>query len=107
MNTSDSPTFESQLAGMRPWSSTVESTIGRLGSPIYHMTPMLLMHGQEDTGVPVTQAVAFHRGMREKGKECELVIYPREGHGHAEPFEKAHAIDRLERALSFLKRHTG
>jgi hypothetical protein len=36
-----------------------------------------------------------------RGVECELVIYPREGHGAFPPFERMHYIDSLKRIERF------
>lgn len=57
-------------------------------SPIRHLeetnTPLLLMHGLDDTNVPVGQFYQLYRGLRDKGKEVRLMLMPREGHGFKE-----------------------
>lgn len=107
--TSDIPTYEARLAGNAPWMNTVNETNGRKGSPIYHMqdinTPFLILHGEKDQRVPVEQAIGFHRGLRARGKECEMVIYPREGHGVPMPFERPHYIHMLKKMGEFLEKH--
>ena len=65
-------------------------------------TPTLIMHGQEDYDVPVNQAHAFYRALRERNVPVEFVIYPREGHGLA---EREHRVDCEERILSWLERY--
>ncbi|GER81726.1 MAG: S9 family peptidase [Thermogemmatispora sp.] len=65
-------------------------------------TPTLILHGAEDDCVPVSQAHAFYRALRERGVPTELVIYPREGHGLR---ELAHQCDRHERILAWLDRY--
>ncbi|MBO0791437.1 MAG: S9 family peptidase, partial [Ktedonobacteraceae bacterium] len=47
-------------------------------------TPTLIIHGEDDPAVPVAQAYAFYRALRERGVPVECVIYPREGHGLSE-----------------------
>jgi dipeptidyl aminopeptidase/acylaminoacyl peptidase len=67
-------------------------------------TPVLILHGAEDTNVPVGQAMYFHRALTQFGAEHELVIYPRESHGLT---ERAHQIDVLERARSWFTHWLG
>jgi dipeptidyl aminopeptidase/acylaminoacyl peptidase len=64
-------------------------------------TPVLILHGEEDTNVPVGQATYFHRALMQAGAEHDLVIYPRENHGLT---ERAHQIDVLERVRSWFTR---
>ncbi|MGA6164514.1 S9 family peptidase [Amycolatopsis magusensis] len=67
-------------------------------SPISHAakvtTPVLIVHGELDTNVPLSQAIAFHRALRYFGVEHEFVVYPREGHRIS---ERAHQLDLLQR----------
>jgi len=64
-------------------------------------TPTLIIHGQEDSDVPINQAHAFYRALRERNVPVEFVIYPREGHGLA---EREHRKDSEERILRWLER---
>jgi dipeptidyl aminopeptidase/acylaminoacyl peptidase len=64
-------------------------------------TPVLILHGHDDTNVPVGQATYFHRALAHFGAEHELVIYPRENH---EFTERAHQADVLERTRSWFTR---
>jgi dipeptidyl aminopeptidase/acylaminoacyl peptidase len=64
-------------------------------------TPVLIVHGEEDTNVPVGQAVYFHRALSWYGVEHELVIYPREGHGFV---ERNHQLDLLWRTRAWFDR---
>lgn len=63
------------------------------------MTPVLILHGESDERVPVTQAVAFRRGAQCFGWPCEMVVYPRESH---DVLERGHVIDMLKRVRRFL-----
>ncbi len=67
-------------------------------------TPVLILHGEDDTNVPVGQAMYFHRALSQLGAEHELVIYPRENHSFA---ERAHQIDVLERVRSWFTHWLG
>ena len=62
---------------------------------------MLIVHGEDDTNVPVSQAIYFHRALSWYGAEHELVIYPREGHGFA---ERNHQLDLLRRTRAWFGR---
>ncbi len=63
-------------------------------------TPTLILHGEKDECVPVSQAYAFYRALGERGTPAELVVYPREGHG---PQECAHLVDMEERVLRWFQ----
>ncbi|HUP22769.1 MAG TPA: S9 family peptidase [Thermoanaerobaculia bacterium] len=69
-------------------------------SPIRHAknvaSRVLIMTGEKDERVPPEQSFEFYRALRDLGKDVELVIFPREGHGIREPY---HAMDRLRRYL--------
>ncbi len=107
--TSDEPLFDAQIAGHAPWEVDRSNTQNRQGSAMWHMqdikTPVLILHGENDLPVPVSQARAFHQGCLYRGVACELVVYPREGHGMFPPFERAHYIDVLERTKRFYDKH--
>jgi dipeptidyl aminopeptidase/acylaminoacyl peptidase len=64
-------------------------------------TPVLILHGAEDTNVPLGQAVYFHRALRHFGAEHEFVIYPREGHSLR---ERNHQLDVLRRTRAWFDR---
>ena len=108
--TSDVPYYQGTLNGKPPWMcSSASDTSGRNSSPLYHMqdikTPFLILHGEKDQRVPLEQAVAFHRGLQARGKEVEMVVYPREGHGLPMPWERTHYIHMLKKMESFLEKH--
>ena len=43
-------------------------------------TPMLVIHGERDYRVPVTQGLEYYGILKAKGVEARLVYYPDEGH---------------------------
>ena len=107
--TSDAPFFEAELTGKAPWEVTdPTSTAGRKGSALWRMqdvkTPVLILHGEKDERVPVSQAVAFARWCRRYGVACEMVTYPREPHQIA---ERGHLVDMLKRIRRFYDLHLG
>ncbi|HEU5440955.1 MAG TPA: S9 family peptidase [Ktedonobacterales bacterium] len=66
------------------------------------VTPTLILHGEADPCVPVNQAYAFYRALRELGVATELAVYPREGHG---PREREHIRDLNERIVRWMERY--
>jgi dipeptidyl aminopeptidase/acylaminoacyl peptidase len=74
-------------------------------SPLKHIkkakTPLLLLHGEQDNDVHVTQAEEMYTAMKMRGVECVFVRYPREGHGLREP---RHREDSLARTLQWFDR---
>lgn len=101
---SDAPLVPAVLAGDRPWDGIGPHNADRF-SPISYAanveTPLLILHGQNDTRVPVSQAIGFERALRGQDVPVELVTYPREPHGIGEP---AHQKDVLRRVRAWYKR---
>jgi dipeptidyl aminopeptidase/acylaminoacyl peptidase len=118
--TSDAYWFEADLTGGAPWDVDLakdESTghqddtlmgqpASRHGSAIWHMknatTPVLILHGEEDVRVPVSQAIAFWRACVHRGVPVKMVTYPREGHSFV---ERKHVIDLWSRMRQFYDLH--
>jgi dipeptidyl aminopeptidase/acylaminoacyl peptidase len=98
---------EASLGGSFGWEGPGPHRHDQL-SPISYAanvtTPVLILQGEDDTNVPVGQAMYFHRALTQFGAEHELVIYPRENHVFA---ERAHQIDVLERVRSWFTHWLG
>ncbi|KDN17408.1 S9 family peptidase [Amycolatopsis rifamycinica] len=79
---------------------------GRENSPITHAhrirTPVLILHGEKDTNVPLSQAELLHHALRDR--EHEFVVYPREGHSLR---ERDHQIDFLHRTRAWFSDRLG
>ena len=64
--------------------------IGRAMSPIYqigpNLPPILIVHGDADTLVPLDQSQRFVARARELGHRVELVVRPGKGHGWSTMF---------------------
>jgi dipeptidyl aminopeptidase/acylaminoacyl peptidase len=58
-------------------------------------TPTLILQGEDDVVDPLGQSTALYRALKRYGVECELVQYPREGHGLREPVHKKQAYARI------------
>jgi dipeptidyl aminopeptidase/acylaminoacyl peptidase len=65
-------------------------------------TPTLLMHGENDSDVPIAEAEQFYIALRDVGVETVMVRYPREGHGLREP---KHIVDGIERCINWYVKH--
>jgi dipeptidyl aminopeptidase/acylaminoacyl peptidase len=102
--TSDVPGFERELGGSAPWEGLEVQHHLKL-SPITFAhqvkTPVLILHGEKDERVPLSQASGFHRALREHHVPTEFVVYPREPHGIS---ERAHQIDVLKRVRTWYDR---
>jgi dipeptidyl aminopeptidase/acylaminoacyl peptidase len=65
-------------------------------------TPVLVLHGEQDTRVPITLGLEFYRGLKMLGKQAEMVRYPREPHWFHEP---AHQENVQQRVLDWFDAH--
>jgi dipeptidyl aminopeptidase/acylaminoacyl peptidase len=96
--------FEAALGGSTGWEGTGPHHHDRL-SPISFAskirTPVLILHGENDTNVPIAQAEFFHRALRRFGAEHEYVVYPRENHSIR---ERNHQLDLLRRTREWFGR---
>ena len=96
--------FDAALGGSTGWSGVGPHQHDAV-SPISFAgrvrTPVLMLHGAEDTNVPLGQSVYFHRALRHFGVEHEFVIYPREGHSIR---ERHHQLDLLRRTRAWFDR---
>ncbi|KAG6840023.1 hypothetical protein C0991_009533 [Blastosporella zonata] len=80
--------LDAQLAGpCAPWDSEQS---GMKTSPVHCVTDVttavLILHGEKDVRVPVSQAIGFWRGLKRQAsgvakEAAQLVLYPREPHG--------------------------
>jgi dipeptidyl aminopeptidase/acylaminoacyl peptidase len=99
--------YDAGLSGSLGWEGPGPHRHDQL-SPISYaanvITPVLILNGEDDTNVPVAQAMYFHRALTQFGVEHDLVIYPRENHLFT---ERAHQIDVLERVRSWFTRWLG
>lgn len=64
--------------------------------------PLLVLHGEADTRVPISQGEALYVGLRMLGKPVRMVRYPREPHWFR---EKEHQSNILEQVLTWYDSH--
>lgn len=65
-------------------------------------TPVLIVHGEKDTNVPLSQALYLHRALSHYGVPHQLAVYPGAGHYVA---GRNHQLDIMYRTRDFLARH--
>ena len=102
--TSDIPAYEGLMGGGNPYESAGPHTFDAQ-SPISYLhnarTPTLIVHGEQDQRVPLSQGTFMHRGLLRYGVPTELVTYPREPHGIQ---ERQHQIDLTRRIGEWYQR---
>ncbi|MBA8794100.1 dipeptidyl aminopeptidase/acylaminoacyl peptidase [Friedmanniella endophytica] len=102
--TSDVPTFSADVAGAAPWSDQPGHSLEH--SPIARATqvttPLLMLHGQEDVRVPLSQSIGMQRALRGRDLPVQLVVYPREPHGIE---EHRHQVDLMTRVVDWFTTH--
>jgi len=93
--------FETALGGSTGWEGPGPHRHDEL-SPISYAaairTPVLIVHGADDTNVPLSQAEYLHRALRRFGVRHEYVVYPRENHSIR---ERNHQLDLLNRTRAW------
>ncbi|GIH15229.1 S9 family peptidase [Rugosimonospora africana] len=102
--TGENGQFEAALGGSTGWSGIgphPHDAVSPISFASRIHTPVLILHGAEDTNVPLGQAVYFHRALRHFGVEHEFVVYPREGHSIR---ERNHQLDVLRRTRAWFDR---
>lgn len=101
---SDLPHFEARCGGSTGWEGPGPHRHDAL-SPVSFVgrvkTPVLILHGERDERVLVSQGRFFARGLREGGVPHQLVVYPREPHGLR---ERNHQLDALRRTRTWFDR---
>ena len=100
----NAPFYDLVLGG--PPSGTIAQRLYVDRSAVYRcggaLAPTLILHGANDSCVPVAQAHELYGALTAAGAEVEMVIYPREGHQITEP---EHIADYWSRVLGWLSAH--
>jgi dipeptidyl aminopeptidase/acylaminoacyl peptidase len=98
--------FDTALVGTAGWDAPgarpAEPSPVRYASQV--RTPVLIVHGEQDTNVPLGQAQYFQRALAHFGAEHEFVVYPRENHPIA---ERDHQIDLVRRTIAWFDERLG
>ena len=64
-------------------------------------TPTLIQHGEADVRVPVSQGSELYVALKRRNVPVSMVVYPRQGHGIAEPKLQ---LDVMQRNLEWFER---
>lgn len=101
--TADIAGFLPDYFGGEPW-ETFESWTKH--SPITHIknvqTPTLILHGEADDRVPVSQGYEYYNALKREGVVAKMVVYPRQQHGPREP---KFVMDIMQRHLDWMERY--
>ncbi len=65
-------------------------------------TPLLIVHGENDLRVPISQGTELYKSLNAFGKKVEMVEYKRQGHGINEYEAK---VDYMQRLLIFFNKN--
>jgi dipeptidyl aminopeptidase/acylaminoacyl peptidase len=65
-------------------------------------TPALILHGEGDVRVPISQGYEFYNALKRQGIPAKMVVYPREPHGPQEP---KFMLDILRRHLDWVEKY--
>ncbi len=68
-----------------------------------HLAPVLILHGEADTTVPVAEAHKIEQLLKARNIDYEIKLYKNAGHG----FRGFDMMDAGQRSYRFLKRHLG
>lgn len=89
--------------GAAPWNDLDAYTRASAMSYIKKAkTPTLIMHGSNDTRVPLGQAQELYMGLRKNNVPVQMVLFPREGHGLSEP---RHQLDKMKREYAWFAKY--
>lgn len=65
--------------------------------------PAILIHSDDDTGVPVENSLLYYEALRAHGVPSELHIYPYGGHGYSLAVGKGHLSTWPDRVIDWIK----
>ena len=86
-----------------PWENVAYYT---QRSPITHIgkvkTPLLILHGEADERVPVSQGYEMYWAVKRIGVPAEMVVYPRTPHGPREP---KFVLDIMQRHIDWVEKY--
>ncbi|QVM84119.1 alpha/beta hydrolase family protein [Novosphingobium decolorationis] len=98
----DTPDFVTAYFGLPPEAIARMDRSAPLRALDKVSVPVLVLHGEEDARVPLSQGLAFYRGLRLLGKPASMVTYPGEPHRIGGP---DHQRDIQERVLAWFDAH--
>ena len=101
--TADIPGFIPDYFGGEAWDNF---DAWRKHSPITYVkgvtTPTLILHGEADDRVPVSQGYEYYNALKHQGVLTKMVVYPRQPHGPREP---KFVLDIMNRHLDWVEKY--
>jgi dipeptidyl aminopeptidase/acylaminoacyl peptidase len=97
--------YEQMTFGILPHQADLMDTLWKRSALRYVArvnTPTLLVHGENDNDVPISEAEQYYIALKDAGVKTVFVRYPREGHGIR---ESRHVIDLMERSINWHESH--
>ncbi|MBI4625005.1 MAG: S9 family peptidase, partial [Verrucomicrobia bacterium] len=97
--------YEEMEFGLRPHQANLMDELWKRSALRYVAqvkTPTLIIHGENDSDVPIAEAEQFYIALKDVGVETAMLRYPREGHGLREP---KHLVDSIDRSMAWYERH--
>jgi acetyl esterase/lipase len=64
--------------------------------------PAILIHSNDDTGVPVENSIVYYQALRAKGVNSEMHIYPYGGHGYSLAIGMGHLSTWPDRVIEWI-----
>jgi dienelactone hydrolase len=92
------------VASLDPRVGAVVEFFGGLPEDLHgftRMPPVLILHGEQDRVVPVSEATRLQQLLERAGTPYEIKLYPNAGHG----FNGMQWIDAGQRVVQFLRKH--
>lgn len=65
--------------------------------------PTILIHSEDDEGVPVENSLTYYKALRKNGVSSELHIYPHGGHGYSLAIGMGHLSTWPDRVIEWLR----
>lgn len=88
-----------------PWTTRKD---GEKWNPVNHVTnwkiPTLVIHGEQDFRVPVSQSLAAFTALQQQGVESKLLVFPDENHWINKP---QNSIQWHNNVFAWIKKYTG
>ena len=101
--TADIPGFLPDYFSGEPWQNF---ELYRKHSPLAHVanvkTPALVLHGEADVRVPISQGYEYYQALKRRGVTAKMVVYPREPHGPTEPKFR---LDIMRRHIEWVEKY--
>lgn len=94
--------FSDGYTGTDPLAVSAQSPMAHLGSV---RTPTLVVHSEDDLRCPIEQAHRYYTGLKMRGVETSMLVFPGENHELSRAGTPHHRRQRFEAILQWWARH--